>query len=60
MNPDRKVTVGIAVGGFVAFAAWAIKAFGGPELSAEAAVGLSAALTFIVQYVVPNKETPSV
>lgn len=59
MNPDRKVAVGAGVGGLVAFLAWVLKTYTGVELSGEAAIGLSTAVVFIVQYVVPNKEPPS-
>jgi hypothetical protein len=59
MNPDRKVLAGAAVGGLVSVIAWAIETFTAVKLSADAAIGLTAALTFFVQYFVPNKETPS-
>jgi hypothetical protein len=51
---DRKVAVGVAVGGTVSVIAWVIKTFTDVELSADAAIGMTAALTFIVQYFVPN------
>lgn len=60
MNPDRKVTVGMGMGGLVAVCVWALDEFWGVKMSGEAAVGLSTALVFFVQYIVPNKETPSV
>ncbi len=56
MNPDRKVLAGAAVGGLVSVIAWAIETFTSVKLSADAAIGLTAALTFVVQYIVPNKE----
>lgn len=56
MIPDRKVTVGAAVGGLVAVVTWSLKTFADVEMSAEAAVGFATALTFIVQYIVPNKD----
>ncbi len=49
----RKVAVGAAVGGLVSVIVWAADTFGGIKVSAEAAVGLSTALTFIVSYLVP-------
>jgi hypothetical protein len=52
---DRKVAAGVAVGGVVSVLAWAIETFTTVKLSADAAIGLTAALTFIVQYFVPNK-----
>lgn len=55
MNPDRKVLAGAAVGGLVSVIAWAIETFTSVKLSADAAIGLTAALTFVVQYFVPNK-----
>lgn len=58
MNPDRKVTVGAGVGGLVAVLVWALKEYTGVTMSAEAAIGLSTALVFFVQYIVPNKEFP--
>lgn len=57
MNPDRKITVGAGMGGLVAVLVWALDAFAGVKMSGEAAVGLSTALVFIVQYIVPNKES---
>lgn len=57
MNPDRKVLAGAAVGGLVSVIAWAIETFSSVKLSADAAIGLTAALTFVVQYFTPNKET---
>jgi hypothetical protein len=59
MNPDRKILVGAAVGGFVSVVAWAVETFTTVKLSADAAIGLTAALTFVVQYLVPNKEPHS-
>jgi hypothetical protein len=59
MNPDRKVLAGAAVGGLVSVIAWAIETFSSVKLSADAAIGLTAALTFVVQYIVPNKEIES-
>jgi hypothetical protein len=59
MNPDRKVLAGAAVGGLVSVIAWAIETFTTVKLSADAAIGLTAALTFVVQYITPNKEPPS-
>ena len=56
MNPDRKVLAGAAVGGLVSVIAWAIETFSSVKLSADAAIGLTAALTFVVQYFVPNRE----
>jgi hypothetical protein len=53
---DRKVAAGVAVGGVVSVIAWAVETFTSVKLSADAAIGLTAALTFIVQYLVPNKE----
>lgn len=53
---DRKVAVGVAVGGTVSVIAWAIETFTTVKLSADAAIGLTAALTFIVQFLVPNAE----
>jgi hypothetical protein len=50
---------GAAVGGLVSVIAWAIETFTAVKLSADAAIGLTAALTFVVQYFVPNKEQPS-
>lgn len=58
MNPDRKVVAGALAGGLVAVLAWALKTFYSVEFSADAAVGLTTVLTFVVQYCVPNKETP--
>lgn len=52
----RKVAVGAAVGGAVSVIVWAADTFGGIKISGEAAVGLSTALTFIVQFLVPNQE----
>lgn len=54
MKPNRKVVVGGAVGGLVAVLTWAVKQFAGVEMPADAAVGLTTALTFIVQYMVPE------
>lgn len=56
--PTNKVTAGALAGGLVAFAAWASKEFAGVELSAEAAIGLSTAITFVVQYLVRDAEPP--
>jgi hypothetical protein len=56
MNPDRKVLVGAFAGGWVAVLAWVLKTFYSVEFSADAAIGLTTVLTFVVQYVVPNKE----
>lgn len=54
-TPDRKVVVGAAMGGLIAFIAWLIETFGnGVKLSADAALGLQTALVFLVQYIVPN------
>jgi hypothetical protein len=53
---QRKVAVGAAVGGLVSVIVWAVQTFAGIEVSAEAAVGLSTALTFIASYFVPNAE----
>ena len=52
----RKVAVGAAVGGAVSVLVWAADTFGGIKISGEAAVGLSTALTFIVQFFVPNQD----
>lgn len=52
----RKVAVGAAVGGLVSVIVWAADTFAGVKVTAEAAVGLSTALTFIVSYLVPNQE----
>lgn len=51
---DRKVLVGAACGGLVTFGAWILNAVYHVTMTAEAALGLSTALTFIVQYLVPN------
>lgn len=52
---DRKVLVGAACGGLVTFGAWLLHSLNPSlTLTAEAALGLSTALTFIVQYLVPN------
>lgn len=59
MNPDRKVLAGAAVGGLVSVIAWAVETFTTVTFSADAAIGLTAALTFVVQYFTPNKETPN-
>lgn len=52
----RKVAVGAAVGGLVSVIVWAADTFAGVKVTAEAAVGLSTALTFVVQFLVPNQE----
>jgi hypothetical protein len=51
----RKVAVGAAVGGAVSVLVWAADTFAGVKVSGEAAVGLSTALTFIAQWLVPNQ-----
>ncbi len=59
-NPvHRKVAVGAAVGGLVSVIVWAADTFAGVKITAEAAVGLSTALTFIASYFVPNQESQS-
>jgi len=52
----RKVAVGAAVGGLVSVIVWAADTFAGIKITAEAAVGLSTALTFIASYFVPNQD----
>lgn len=54
---DRKVLVGAAMGGLVTFVAWILNAGYHVTMTAEAALGLSTALTFIIQYLVPNAPT---
>jgi hypothetical protein len=51
----RKVAVGAAVGGAVSVLVWSLDTFAGVKVSGEAAVGLSTALTFIAQYLIPNQ-----
>lgn len=56
LKPTRKIVVGAAAGGMVAFITWLIEAFHGPTMTASAAVGLSALITFAIQYWIPNAE----
>ena len=53
----RKVAVGAAVGGLVSVIVWAADTFAGVKITAEAAVGLSTALTFVASYFVPSQES---
>ncbi len=56
-NPvQRKVALGAAVGGLVSVIVWAADTFADIKITAEAAVGLSTALSFIASYFVANKE----
>lgn len=56
--PSRKVNVGLAAGATMTILAWASKAFGGVEIPAEVALAGSTILVFILQYFVPNPESP--
>lgn len=59
-TPSRKVAVGGMAGALATIVVWASKAFGGPDVPAEIAVALSAAFTFLLQYIIPDKETSDV
>lgn len=52
--PNRKVNVGLAAGAVMTILAWASKAFGGPEITAEVALSGSTLIVFILQYMVPE------
>lgn len=54
--PQRKVTAGLVAGGTVSVIIWALKTFANVDVSADAAVGMTAIFTFLVQYFVPNVE----
>lgn len=53
-KPSTKVAAGALAGAIVAVATWAAKTFAQVDVSADAAIGLSTAITFIVQYFVPD------
>lgn len=57
MTQERVVGEAVAAAGTAG--SWAIETFTSVKLSADAAIGLTAALTFVVQYIVPNKEIGS-
>lgn len=57
--PSRKVALGGMAGALATILVWVSKAFGDVEVPAEIAVALSAVFTFILQYIVPDKETPN-
>ena len=54
-TPDRKVNVGMFTGALAAIAAWAAAEFAGITVPAEIGIAASTVLSFIVQYMVPNK-----
>lgn len=56
--PDRKVNVGLAAGAFMTIVAWVSKAFGGIEIPAEVALAGATFIVFMLQYYVPNSESP--
>lgn len=56
--PTRKVAVGGAAGAIATIVVWTAKAFGDVEVPADIAVALTALITFALQYIVPDKETP--
>lgn len=53
-KPSPKVAAGVLAGAIVAIATWAAKTFANVDVSADAAIGLSTTITFIVQYFVPE------
>lgn len=54
MKPTNKVAAGALAGAIVAIVTWAAKTFAHVDISPDAAIGLSTAITFIVQYFVPD------
>jgi flagellar hook protein FlgE len=54
-KPDRKVGVGAGMSGLAAVTAWAIGAYTQTQIPPEVAVAGAGFLTFVVQYLVPNK-----
>lgn len=54
MKPTNKVAAGALAGAIVAIVTWAAKTFAHVDISADAAIGLSTAITFVVQYLVPD------
>jgi len=54
--PTNKVQAGILAGALAAIAAWALKTWGHTEMPAEVGVALSTAITFVVQYFVPDSK----
>jgi len=53
-RPDRKVGVGVGVGGLSTVLAWAIGAYTGVQIPAEVGIAGASFLTFVVQYIVPD------
>jgi hypothetical protein len=58
--PNRKVNVGLAAGAIMTILAWASKAFGGPEITAEVALSGSTLIVFVLQYLVPEPPDPEI
>lgn len=54
MLPDRKVGTGVGVGGLSAVLVW-VGSLYGITIPAEVAVGATTFLTFVAQYLVPNR-----
>jgi hypothetical protein len=59
MTPTNKVVAGVLAGAITTIGAWAARQFGGVELPAEVQGAITVAVTFVVQYLVPDKPTAS-
>lgn len=56
--PSRKVNVGLVAGAAMTVLAWISKTYAGVEIPAEVALAGSTILVFVLQYAIPNPETP--
>lgn len=54
--PTNKVAAGVFAGSIVAVIAWAVRQFYKVDIPAEIAMAGSTAITFVVQYLVPDAE----
>lgn len=52
--PNRKPTAGIIAAAVTAGAVWAAKAFGGVDMPADVAAGLTGVVSFVVSYLIPE------
>lgn len=56
LTPHRKISVGALAGGLSIILVWLIKAYGGQDMPAEVASGLTTVLTFLTSYFVPEAD----
>lgn len=59
MTPTNKVVAGVLAGALTTIGAWAVRQFGGIDLTAEVQGAITVVITFLVQYAVPDAEKPA-